>query len=59
MSKVIDETGKKYNKLTVLERDGSNSQGKAMWLCQCDCGNLIKATGVALRKGIVQSCGCY
>ena len=59
MSKVIDETGKKYNKLTVLERDGSNSQGRAMWLCQCDCGNLIKATGVALRKGIVQSCGCY
>ena len=39
MSKVIDETGKKYNKLTVLERDGSNSQGRAMWLCQCDCGN--------------------
>lgn len=59
MSKTINEVGNKYGKLIVLERDGSNSQGKAMWLCQCDCGNLIRTTGTALRKGTTQSCGCY
>ena len=29
MSKTINEIGNKYNFLTVLERDGSNAQGKA------------------------------
>lgn len=59
MSKTINEVGNRYGKLVVLERDGSNSQGRAMWLCQCDCGKLVKVTGVALRKGITQSCGCF
>ena len=59
MSKTINEIGNKYNFLTVLERDGSNAQGKAQWLCQCDCGELVVVTGVALRKGTTKSCGCY
>ena len=59
MSKTINEVGNKYNYLTVLKRDGSNPQGKAKWLCQCDCGNLVSVTGTALRKGTTKSCGCY
>lgn len=38
MSRFIDITGKKYNKLKVLSfceiRDN-----KSYWLCECDCGN--------------------
>ena len=59
MSRTINETGNKYGFLTVIERDGSNPQGKAVWLCQCDCGNLVQATGISLRNGTTKSCGCY
>ena len=33
--RVIDETGNKYGKLTVLKRVGSDRDKKALWLCQC------------------------
>lgn len=59
MSITINEVGNKYGFLTVLERDGSDSQGKAVWLCQCDCGKLVQVTGVSLRNGKTKSCGCY
>ena len=57
MSKVKDETGNIYGKLTVLERAGSNSYGKATWLCQCECGKTAIVAGDALRKGIASTCG--
>lgn len=59
MSKVIDETGKIYGRLKVLRRNGSNSQGRALWECQCECGNIITVNGVELRNGHTKSCGCY
>ena len=57
---VIDLIGQKFNHLTVVSRDGSDSRGEAKWLCQCDCGNpnLISVLGSNLRKGHTQSCGC-
>lgn len=30
-----------------------------MWLCKCDCGNKIVTSGMSLRRGHTQSCGCY
>lgn len=56
MSRVKDETGNKYGLLTVLERAGSKN-GKAAWLCQCECGNQIKVTGDSLRRGNTVTCG--
>lgn len=56
---VTDETGNRYGRLTVLKRVGSDSDGKATWLCQCDCGNTVVAAGKNLRSGNVKSCGCY
>lgn len=29
-----------------------------MWLCQCDCGKIIRVYGCNLRSGNSQSCGC-
>lgn len=54
---VIDETNHKYGHLLVLKREGSKN-GKAAWLCQCDCGNLKVCTGDSLRQGTTTSCGC-
>lgn len=56
MSRVKDETGKRYGKLVVLERNGSIN-GKAAWLCQCDCGKQTTVTGDALRQGYSTTCG--
>lgn len=54
---VKDETGHIYGHLTVLQRAGSKN-GKATWLCQCDCGNTKVITGDELRRGAQTSCGC-
>lgn len=55
-----DETGKRYGKLTVIERDYSRKakDNKAYWFCKCDCGNVISVDGGSLRKGSTSSCGC-
>lgn len=59
MSKMIDMTGKTIGRLTVIKRDKNNSQGKARWLCQCECGKTIVVDGSSLRNGHTKSCGCY
>ena len=56
--KAIDLTGKRFNRLTVLERTANNSHGRAMWVCRCDCGNIVTVWGGNLRNGHTQSCGC-
>lgn len=56
MSKLIDETGKKYGYLTVLER-APNKNKKVYWKCRCDCGREHLVSGTNLRTGAVKSCG--
>jgi len=51
--------GQKFNRLLVLEDDGSrNSDKKILWKCLCDCGQIAYATSFQLKSGHVQSCGC-
>lgn len=58
MGRLVDETGRRYGRLTVIERAGSNAFKKALWLCKCDCGNTVVVIGSKLRTGEVRSCGC-
>lgn len=58
MSRIIDMSGHKIEKLLVLQGAGSNENGRALWLCQCDCGKTCKVLGVHLRRKMVKSCGC-
>ena len=58
MSKLINITGKKFERLTVLERAQNNSSGRACWKCECECKNIIIVEGSKLRNGSVKSCGC-
>ena len=53
----IEMIGKRFGKLTVIAREGLDGK-HATWLCECDCGNQIVATGNHLRTGHTQSCGC-
>lgn len=57
--KLIDLTGQRFGRLTVIERAENTNQGQATWLCRCDCGNVIKTRGSSLRRGATISCGCY
>jgi hypothetical protein len=49
---------KRFSKLRVIKRQGSNVRGLALWLCKCDCGNQVTVIGANLRQGISKSCGC-
>ena len=59
MSQLIDLTGQRFGKLTVIEKAApTTKQEGAYWRCVCDCGNEKVVVGTALRKGDYQSCGC-
>lgn len=58
MTRCIDLTGLKFNKLLVLQRAEDNRYKHASWLCRCDCGNLTTVVGKNLRNGGTKSCGC-
>ena len=58
MRQVINIVGKKYNRLTVIARNGYKYKKFPAWLCRCDCGNYVTLSGSALRSGHTKSCGC-
>lgn len=57
MSKFIDRTGKRYGRLTVLEKAKSEN-GIVLWKCLCDCGEITYVRSNNLQSGGVKSCGC-
>ena len=57
---LIDITGEKFGRLTVLKRFGSSStNGHPLWLCKCECGEKKIVLGGSLREGKTKSCGCW
>lgn len=57
--KLVDLTGQRFGRLTVLRRyEKNSSQGKTLWLCKCDCGTETTVTTSNLKSGHTQSCGC-
>lgn len=63
MSKFVDLTGKRFGRLTVIERAKNHiqpsGQSRPMWLCKCDCGNDAIICSSHLKIGKTKSCGCY
>lgn len=57
MPKIVDYTGQRFGRLTVLRQNGVLKKQRA-WLCQCDCGAQITAPGGYLQSGDTGSCGC-
>ena len=52
-----DHTGEKFGFLTVIRKHHQSVNGKARWVCVCECGKEKVVTGDSLRFGQV-SCGC-
>ena len=61
MGKILDNQiiGEKFNRLTVIKKcDFKTKDGKDLWECKCDCGNIIVATYRQLYHNDIKSCGC-
>lgn len=58
MSVPINIAGKEFERLTVVKRVGLDNRNQVIWLCECECGNLIEVITTRLRSGNVKSCGC-
>jgi hypothetical protein len=56
--KLIDRTGQRFGKLTVIKQVGRNTLKKVLWECLCDCGNKINVVAGSLVTGNTESCGC-
>ena len=55
----IDLTGQRFGRLVVIKRAGTAKDGRALWLCCCDCGNEITTSSANLVRGHSKSCGCF
>lgn len=60
-NRAINEIGKRYGNLTVIDKDIQKTKQHSngvYWKCQCDCGNIVSVLGRNLRDGFSTSCGC-
>lgn len=55
--RLIDLTGQKFGRLTVVERSANRGKDPC-WECLCECGKLTTVRGNHLRNGHTTSCGC-
>lgn len=61
MGKLIDLTGKRFGRLTVIKRGpnvNKKNQNRPQWYCKCDCGTIKLIDGSALKRKYTISCGC-
>jgi len=59
MPNLIDITGNKYGRLSVLGRGLNRGDKRTWWKCVCDCGTEVEVRGNYLKNGRTTSCGCY
>ena len=57
MGKLLNLSGQRFGRLTVLGRVAAPGAHNAMWECRCDCGKLTVGAGANLGKTKF-SCGC-
>jgi hypothetical protein len=58
MPRLIDLTGRQFDRLFVIARAGNRS-GRTAWLCRCECGAEVPVIANNLVRGLQRSCGCW
>ena len=58
MGKIIDLTGRRFERLIVKRKVGLYVNGSVLWECECDCGKIKNVDSNSLRGGRTRSCGC-
>ena len=59
MGKLIDLTGQKFGRLTIIKVSHRDKNRQYHWVCKCKCGNEKIVLGNCLKNGTTRSCGCY
>lgn len=61
MQRLIDISGEKINKLTVLEFDHIGERRRSYWKCRCECGNevILRKDSFYYPYSHIKSCGCW
>ena len=55
----INLTNKRFGKLIAIEpTEKRTSDGRVIWKCKCDCGNIKEVSSHTLTQGEIISCGC-
>lgn len=54
---LIDLSGKKFGKYTVLYKCNEKKHGNTAWVVKCECGNVREVTKSSLTLGLAKSCG--
>jgi len=55
---MIELTGQKFGRLTVVGRGKRDKIGEQFWVCLCECGNSREIRKTSLTNGDTKSCGC-
>lgn len=58
MGNIIDLTGQKFGRLTVVSLAQVRKSNRVTWHCKCECGNEVDVIGSHLKTGHTKSCGC-
>jgi hypothetical protein len=59
MTGIVDLTGQRFGRLTVIRRGQNGSRGEVRWWCECSCGkSCVLVFGFSLRGGDTKSCTC-
>lgn len=56
--KYLNLVGQKFGKLLVIEKAETDKNGHRYFVCQCECGNIVKVSGSNLIEKKTNSCGC-
>lgn len=56
--RLIDLTGQKFGRLTVIRRAPDVIKGKPRWECLCNCGGKTVVDSSKIKSGATKSCGC-
>lgn len=56
--RMIDLTGRRFNRLLVIDRASSVGERRVKWNCLCNCGTIKAVISDNLLKGTSGSCGC-
>lgn len=52
--------GDRFGRLIILEELTERSKdGRKVYKCQCDCGNIVKVRSKELLNGDTTSCNCF
>lgn len=59
MRKKINLEKRKFGRLNVVSENGRTKNGKVLWKCVCECGNIKNIESYSLLSGHTKSCGCF